>query len=178
MKSPRIFPLALAQLIAVSGPSALCAQEWTPTSAPVADWQAVASSADGGKLVAAAWGGSVYTSTNSGTTWNVTGLSSSSSFGVGSSADGTKLVAASWGGRVYSSTNSGSDWQTTSLPVAPWRSVGSSADGNKLVAVAYDGLSGNLSGLISTSTNSGPTGWRLPPDQSSRSFAQPTGRRW
>src|SRR5205823_8563981 len=98
MKSPRSFPLALALLIAVSWPSALCAQEWTPTSAPVADWQAVASSADGGKLVAAAWGGSVYTSANSGTTWTVTGLSSPYAFGVASLSDGGKLVAGVGGG--------------------------------------------------------------------------------
>ncbi len=140
----------------------ICAQDWSPTSAPVAGWQAIASSADGARLVAATWGGSVYTSTNSGSTWNGAGLSNADWSSVASSADGSKLVAANWGGRVYVSTNSGADWEAASLPVAPWNSVATSADGVKLVAVAYDGLSGNLSGMIYSSTNSG-TDWTSSP---------------
>lgn len=42
------------------------AQTWTQTSAPLTNWTAVASSADGSRLVAAIAGGQIYTSTNSG----------------------------------------------------------------------------------------------------------------
>ncbi len=50
-----------------------CAQSWIPTPAPNLNWTALASSADGAKLVAVANdfpGGAAYLSTDSGVTWN------------------------------------------------------------------------------------------------------------
>lgn len=101
------------------------------------NWVAVASSADGTKLVALAAGGDdgrIYTSTDSGETWmpreNLRKWSS-----VASSADGTKLVAADKGAQLHTSTDSGATWiprDTNRL----WISVASSADGTKLVAAA------------------------------------------
>src|SRR5437667_2915888 len=115
------------------------AQTWTLTSAPIASWKAVASSADGTKLVAAIQGGSICTSTNSGAAWTRTSAPNLGWKSVASSADGTKLVAAvhgSYGGSsIYTSTDSRGTWQVTSAPGTNlWTSVASSADGSKLVA--------------------------------------------
>jgi hypothetical protein len=61
-------------------------------------WDAVASSADGSKLVAAAWGDQIYTSTDSGLTWTARDASRAWQ-AVASSSDGSKLVAWPEGGR-------------------------------------------------------------------------------
>jgi photosystem II stability/assembly factor-like uncharacterized protein len=72
---------------------------WTPRDSN-RDWQSVASSADGTKLVAAVTGGQIYTSTDSGANW--TPLESNRNWrSVASSADGTKLVALERAGPIY-----------------------------------------------------------------------------
>ena len=124
---------------------------WTSNSAPQGDAWAIASSADGSKLVlAAANGGPIYTSTNSGAVWILTTAPIKGWEYVASSADGTKLAAAN-DGSIYSSTNSGTIWKSNSIPGQFWKSITSSADGTKLAAAAY------YSPLIYTSTNSGIT---------------------
>jgi hypothetical protein len=109
------------------------------TSAPLLEWESVASSADGTKLVAGSGSGQssgVYTSTNSGVSWIPT-TNAIYAQGVASSADGTKLAAVIYGGPIYLSTNSGATWtQTTNAPSAAWNSIALSADGTKLAAVA------------------------------------------
>ena len=129
---------------------------WTARDAD-RNWVAVASSANGSKLVALAAGGDegrIYTSTDSGATWtpreNLRKWSS-----VASSSDGTKLVAADKGGQLYTSTDSGLTW-TPRDANRPWISVASSADGTNLVALAFGGQ-------IYTSTDSGET-W-IPRDE-------------
>ncbi len=67
---------------------------WMPSSAPSTNWQAVACSADGTKLIAAVKNGPIYTSMDAGVTWISNSIPSSFWAGVGSSADGNKLVAA------------------------------------------------------------------------------------
>ena len=137
---------------------------WKQTG-PQTNWTSVASSADGTKLVAAAMaytvdgheassddplvGGGLYTSSDSGATWTLTGssaniLSPDWSQGVwhsvASSADGTKLVA--WEvERIYTSVNSGVTWKPAALPfvLTVSGSVASSADGTKLIAVSGSG---------------------------------------
>ena len=100
------------------------------------DWYAVASSADGTKLVAAANGGQLYTSTDSGVTW--TARENSRDWkSVASSVDGTKLVAGG-NSQLYTSTDSGVTW-TARENIRNWYSVASSADGSKLVAAVYGG---------------------------------------
>src|SRR5690242_13112224 len=84
------------------------AQVWTGTSAPGDYWQAVASSADGSKLVAA--GSGIYTSTNYGATWTLTQAPTGYWKAVASSADGVKLVAVPQSGPIYTSTNTGGTW--------------------------------------------------------------------
>ena len=85
---------------------------WTQTG-PDVGWMSVASSADGSKLVAAGAGAFadpdgisgysddyLYTSTDSGVTWNQTAVLDGWR-SVASSADGTKLVAAVYFGYIY-----------------------------------------------------------------------------
>jgi hypothetical protein len=102
------------------------------------NWWAVASSADGTKLVATVYagGGQIYTSTDSGGTW--TARESNRQWdAVASSADGTKLVAAERAGSIYTSTNSGVTW-TPRGSYGTWVGLASSADGTKLVAVSWN----------------------------------------
>ena len=144
------------------------AQTWTQTSAPVTNWVSVASSVDGNKLVAAAYGGIVVqdqvgtvmpgpicTSTNSGLTWLETTAPTEIWQSVASSSNGIKLVAASIG-NIYTSTDSGATWcQATNAPsVLLWRAIASSADGSELIAAAG---AGSGAGSIFISTNSGTT---------------------
>src|SRR6185295_16834214 len=65
------------------------AQTWTQTGAPVTNWSAVATSADGARLLAAVSGGLIYTSTNSGATWTATTAPGMNWSALASSADGT-----------------------------------------------------------------------------------------
>jgi hypothetical protein len=62
------------------------------SNAPNAYWSAVASSADGTKLIAAPGVGNIYTSTNSGLTWLTNNVSGDWN-AVALSADGGELVA-------------------------------------------------------------------------------------
>ena len=82
------------ELAGLLGGSHFCiAQEWTPTGAPETNWSSVACSADGSKLVAAVFGGLIYTSTNSGSTWVAASAPTNFWWSVASSADGTRLFA-------------------------------------------------------------------------------------
>ena len=109
---------------------------WTPRQSDQV-WQSVASSGDGNKLVAVAYGGKIHTSTDSGVTWAARG---SDRFwqSVASSADGSKLVAVEYGGQIYASTDSGATWASLESP-RYWWSVTSSADGSNLVAAVRNG---------------------------------------
>jgi hypothetical protein len=63
----------------------------------------VASSADGTRLVAVTYGGSIYVSQDSGVTWSQR-ASSQYWIGVASSAEGTKLVAVAKDDYIYTSS--------------------------------------------------------------------------
>src|SRR5208283_2478592 len=80
------------------------AQTWLPvTNAPVTSWNAIASSADGTKLVAVTYNGLIYNSADSGATWTTNDMSDRLTWvSVASSADGVKLVAS--GNHIYTST--------------------------------------------------------------------------
>jgi hypothetical protein len=90
---------------ASAGWSAAQPDLWTPRDSTRA-WRAVASSADGTKLVACAENGLIYTSTDSGATWTAR-ESARKWISVASSADGTKLAACAYGDHIYTSTDSG-----------------------------------------------------------------------
>lgn len=135
-------------LIALSGFITLnsFAQTWTDTSAPIADWTSIASSADGTKLIAISdrsriynYDGTmtpvgIYISTNSGATWMIpTNLSAPWTAAI--SADGSRMVATSVGGTpsVWISTNSGTFWAPVFSTSADLGTVASSADGHALL---------------------------------------------
>jgi hypothetical protein len=135
-------------------------------------WSAVASSADGTKLVAAAEAsvesssflpGPIYTSANSGVTWTPSGAPSNVWYSVACSADGTRLVAAAYAGPsqvggtgyLYTSADSGVTWTNVSPSTNYWISVASSASGTNLIAVSLFDQSPANPGVIWRSTNSG-----------------------
>jgi len=75
------------------------------------DWQSVASSSDGTKLVAGARDlNLIYTSVDSGATWTWHTDILADWASVASSSDGTKLVAAAKQGYLYTSSDSGATW--------------------------------------------------------------------
>ena len=157
MKSTEIMSMIAAMLMVAN--SAL-SQTWTPTTAPNEHWQAVASSADGSKLIAGSEGLLYAISTNSGSTWITNSQPQYGSYYgswsfVASSADGSILVGII-ANEIWVSTNSGTTWFSNSVPVADFfASVALSADGTKLVIV--DGKQQNYPGVIYTSTNFGVT---------------------
>jgi uncharacterized delta-60 repeat protein len=142
-----------------TAPSFTLAGSWTSRSNP-SHWSAVASSADGTKLVGLIYyaylgfgnpppSTLVQTSSDSGVEWVTQNNDTIFWWSVASSADGTKLVAGSASGYLYISTDSGRTWSKGETQET-WYSVASSADGNKLVAAT-------TSGKIYTSIDSGKT---------------------
>ena len=118
------------------------------------NWGSIATSSDGNRLAATAFGspGGIYLSSDSGQTWSATNTSFAALRSIASSSDGSKLVAAVYGTGLYTNSSSASGgWgiggSTSGLN---WISVASSSDGSKLVAAA------NGKGIY-TSTNSGAT---------------------
>lgn len=135
---------------------------WTTNNVPAVAWNAIASSADGSRLVAVAGGGNelgpIYISTNAGAVWQPTSAPSNYWRYVASSADGGKILAAADSSSIpnYVSTDSGASWVPTSLATNQAWVVATSADGTRMVA-AYYGVGPDLPGHVFTSTNSGGT---------------------
>jgi hypothetical protein len=119
---------------------------------PVAFWRAMASSADGSRVVAVASDPLFSTTTNAGKTWS----SQNSPFvlweAVACSADGSQVVAGgSTAGTLWTSPDFGATWTEVPVPspwLESWSSVASSADGVNLVAASAHGF-------IYTSTDAG-----------------------
>ena len=129
------------------------------------NWTAIASSSDGNKLAAAAWGGKVLTSTDAGATWTEQpGAGDRNWVAVASSADGKKLAAVyDWGGYVFTSADAGATWTARGVPGSyNWTAIASSADGNKLFAIAKDHAiyaSNNAGATWTALTGSGARKW-------------------
>jgi photosystem II stability/assembly factor-like uncharacterized protein len=124
-------------------------------------WSSVASSADGTKLVAVEGNGQIYTSTNSGSTFQQrVGLVSTNWTAVASSSDGTRLVATGKAGQICTSADSGVTWIPNSTVSGQPTSVASSADGSRL-AVTTGGNTTGASGNIFISSDSGATWTQL-----------------
>ena len=105
------------------------------------NWSSIAGSTDGSKLVAAAWGGKIHTSSDAGANWTERpGAGDRNWLAVASSADGNKLAALyDWGGYIFTSSDAGANWTARGVPGSHnWTAIASSADGNRLVAVAKD----------------------------------------
>ncbi|MCX6444880.1 MAG: hypothetical protein NTY85_05055 [Actinobacteria bacterium] len=159
-KNPSLLATDVSKIVIQSGANIItlnCFQiakecTWTPaTAVGKKNWQSIASSSDGTKLVAVVYGGDVYTSTDSGATWVNRSLGNKNWWAVTSSSDGTKLVGVVNPGQIYTSTNSGVSWTLQSGSVSgAWRTINSNSDGTKLAAAVF-------SGYIYTSTDSGVT---------------------
>src|SRR5207247_2066439 len=147
------------------------------TNDSLAEFVAVASSADGSKLAVAENGSSVYTSTDSGVTWtqHATPPHPITTIDMASSSDGTVLVAVpDLADYLFVSTDSGTTW-ARAFAVGYWRSAACSSDGSKIVAgLNFSGPgSGGFTSYICTSADSGLTWVAQPnaPTNSIRSLA-------
>ena len=121
------------------------------TGSGIRNWRSVTASADGTKLAAAEAGGSIYTSNDSGNTWQQTSSGARDWRSVASSDDGTKLVATVWSGYIYTSEDSGATWQQqTASNIRNWTYTDTSADGSIIIASV-------LGGYLYRSENSGST---------------------
>jgi hypothetical protein len=102
-------------------------------------WAAISSSADGVRLAAAVNGGGIYTSTNSGFTWSVSGAPNTNWSALALSSDGYTLVALSTNGLLSVSADFGVTWATTNVSASARASVAVSANGAELLAAMYPG---------------------------------------
>ena len=130
------------------------------------NWSSIAGSTDGSKLVAAAWGGKIHTSSDAGANWTEhPGAGDRNWLAVASSADGNKLAALyDWGGYIFTSSDAGANWtERASSGSRKWSAVASSADGNKLVATVEDGT-------VFTSSDAGVT-WTAQANSGSRKWS-------
>jgi photosystem II stability/assembly factor-like uncharacterized protein len=109
-------------------------------SAGIRNWNSIASSSDGIKLIASTNSEYLYTSTDSGVTW-IQRASSRSWKSVTSSSDGNKLAAIAYNGSIWTSSDSGISWiEQTAAGTRTWNSIASNSDGTKLAAVGDSNL--------------------------------------
>jgi hypothetical protein len=119
-------------LVALQIEGTSVAQTWIKTGAPNLGWGAIASSADGMKLVATALG-PIYASTNAGASWNLTTAPPSRWSSVAGSADGATWVAATFydsgdSATIYRSTDSGMNWlELTNARGSSWAALATEA---------------------------------------------------
>jgi hypothetical protein len=131
---------------------------WTQSGASNENWNAVACSSDGTKIVAVTGvtaGGGIFISTNSGITWTQTSATNGDWINVACSTDGTVMVASMEPlGLIYTSTDSGATWKLTSAPT--YNGIDTYV---WIVSVTADGSTMFIAGggFIYTSTNSGVT---------------------
>ena len=131
-------------------------------------WKGVASSSDGSRIAAISTNGQVWTSTNSGTTWEshtaLNALNLTTWQNIVTNASGETLTVASGNGSVYSSGDFGTTWTATNLAglfgVSTLYGVTTSANG-KILAVSDFGTN---KVLVSTNSglswsNEGPSGY-------------------
>jgi photosystem II stability/assembly factor-like uncharacterized protein len=105
----------------------------------------LAASADGTKAVSVATNGSVYKSTDSGTTWTkLTQPSVQKWVSIDSDAAGDKWFATTQSGNVFHSTDMGATWIPHDvLGVGSWSNISVSNDG-KVIAVGKTGAAGQV----------------------------------
>ena len=119
------------------------------------DFVAIASSANGQRLIAVATnssGGGIYTSSNGGQSFSEVYAVTGAWTAVASSADGSKLVAVMKGGAIYTSDNWGTTWQNNGM-TAQWNSVASSSDGNIIAAGIYNSTTSGLYGIYTATSD-------------------------
>lgn len=115
------------------------AYSFVQSGSPSLEWQCIASSSDGVKLVAGGNNTQIYTSTDSGQSWTARD-SARNWVAVSSSSDGVSLFAVVYNGYRYISLDSGVTWEQKGFAPSVWTGCASSADGLKIAACTYDGL--------------------------------------
>lgn len=162
----RLVALAPGNFIVTSADGGASWTERSTGGGPSRNWLAVASSADGSKLVATDQGtvpssispASVYTSSDGGATWVDRTLAvwavapRAVCQAVASSGDGNKLAAAC-GSSILTSVDAGTTWAVSKKRLGESNVVASSSDGFRLVFADRDGY-------VHTSTNGGAT-WTM-----------------
>lgn len=132
--------IKIALFTAIFLPVPLYAATWNTSLNQTKIWQAIASSADGSKIFAAAYNGNIFTSTDGGANWIEVLDTTHEWQDITISDDGSVGAAiAANGGDVYVSKDSGATWGLTSAGQRGWTSIASSDDGDVLVAAANDG---------------------------------------
>jgi hypothetical protein len=116
---------------------------WTEqTNAGQRDWSGIASSSDGSKLIASAYGdimssnGGLYVSNDSGVNWTLINSLSVDWSNVASSSDGNVLYAVSYSNGAWISTNGGINWNL--ITYDPFFTVATSSNGS-IFALGTDG---------------------------------------
>jgi hypothetical protein len=138
---------------------------WMINTATTNSWYGVCSSTNGVKLSAIVENGNpnnntnLYTSTNSGATWQPQAMPMSPR-AIACSGDGSRLlVAGATSNRVdvvYTSPDQGATWISNSIPTNEfWYAVASSLNGSNLIAAANGDYTDTNPGVIYTSTNGG-----------------------
>lgn len=108
---------------------------WT-TNGTAFNWDAIAMSADGRRMVAVVNNGQLYTSVNYGATWGAQANAGSRFWSaVASSADGMKLVAAVNPGQIFTSVDAGTNWVARGLS-RNWTALATTLDGQQVTAAA------------------------------------------
>ncbi|MFA6094639.1 MAG: peptidoglycan-binding protein [Candidatus Paceibacterota bacterium] len=134
-------------------------QTWIQrTNAGEGQWESVAMSADGQRIMAVDWSDDVLKiSTDGGETWANGAVEDARGYAyLASSADGLKVAATGHDGYIYTSTDGGFTWlERTNAGDRSWWQITSSADGSKLAAVDQ-GVNGEY-GYIYTSSDAGVT---------------------
>lgn len=150
------------------------ARHWTKTDADH-QWTGVASSDDGTRLAAVAFGlrdrgGQIWISTNAGLNWGAVGPRRYWT-SCAMSADGVTMAASAAFGKLYLSTNSGQTWQSHDVN-RNWTGIACSADGGNLVAV--DNGTNVAGGFIYLSRDRGET-WTPTEQQRNWFFVDSSG---
>lgn len=146
IKQCGLFIATLFFAFCVTAPAAFAAgYTWTDQSAAGNRyWDGIASSSDG-KYVAASTGtGTVWVSSDYGSTWTnrTPPVSGRFWYGITSSADGSHLaVVDASPGHIWTSTNYGVTWtDQTNSGTRSWLRIASSSDGSRLIAATNNGV--------------------------------------
>ncbi len=106
---------------------------------PNGNWIAVATSADGMKLVATT-DQLLYLSADGGATWTPGAVPAQDYDAVTSSSDGAHLMAQGGNQQLYISGDSGQTWAAAGVTPHGWVAIASSSDGSRLAAAEYGGV--------------------------------------
>ena len=107
-------------------------------------WSSISISGTGQNIVATINGGTIYSSSNFGSTWiqltTTNGLPSLTEnwSSISISGTGQNIVASINGGAIYSSSDFGSTWSLTNSVAANWNGIISSTSGQYLGAITLN----------------------------------------